>query len=176
MDEPSFPLTKAERLILRNQFRILSYLDVSEKDNYAKAIEILEQGYAARYIDMFERFSNDMPVESAYFVIDVLQMYRQLTFSTQNLEAKGESNVPSIVFEGFDSSTETTLMSYAGFVLNIEGDYGELHGVNNASPISVNSLRPMAGKYTRMLAVWRNMGKPLRGSLTKEQISAILGA
>ena len=48
-------LTKMERLILANQYRILEKLDAAEADIYGQRAEILEQGYSGLYPSLFFR-------------------------------------------------------------------------------------------------------------------------
>jgi uncharacterized protein YfbU (UPF0304 family) len=50
-------LNKFERLLLTNQYRILSLLDHSNADHYNKLGDALEKGYVASYRTIFSRGS-----------------------------------------------------------------------------------------------------------------------
>ena len=82
-------LTKAERLILFNQFRLLESLYPEETRDCQNACEILQSGYALEY-DSLVSFGEETPEETAREVIDILSMYRRLAMHRFNSQ-KGVS-------------------------------------------------------------------------------------
>ena len=66
-------LTKAERLILFNQFRLLESLYPEETRDCQNACEILQSGYSLEY-DSLVSFGEETPEETAREVIEILNM------------------------------------------------------------------------------------------------------
>ncbi|WP_344341984.1 YfbU family protein, partial [Streptomyces rhizosphaericus] len=90
-------ISKAERLILANQFRILA--ESNPQDKHLIRAEILERGYEALYNDeIFNLLSEEMDQEEGDFVIDVLSMYRGIDDSYENLQDKQNLSEREITF------------------------------------------------------------------------------
>lgn len=53
-------MTKIERLLLANQFRILAKLISAETDYYDNMIEIVEQGYTREYASLTDAFTDEL--------------------------------------------------------------------------------------------------------------------
>jgi uncharacterized protein len=69
-------LSMTERLILRNQYRILEKLYPNESESYSQFQRILESGYEMHYLEMFQTIDEDiMPREQSKEVLDILSMY-----------------------------------------------------------------------------------------------------
>lgn len=97
-------MEKEQRLILINQFEILQQLNPYDVDFYSEKIEILKEGYEYHYDDVLGEISNPLPEEKSRFVIDVLNMYRDITFSKVQLSDGNRENFVGVTtyYRGFD--------------------------------------------------------------------------
>lgn len=162
-------LTKVERLLLYNQYRILSALHPDEKKFSRVAEEVLLKGYRHDYKSIVEGFHDDLPVEISKEVIDVLQMYRCLHNSYLNLSNKRGISEADVKFAGFDGNKESGHCAYVDFFIQIYGRYKEF------ADVDPNSHWPNLDKYRKMMTVWKQHGQH-DGNLNKNQISKILQA
>src|ERR1700683_906737 len=96
-------LTKLERLILANQFRILEHVDPDEASRCHEACEILENGYTLEYKSLVSNFDDDVPEATCSEVIDILDMYRALKKAFRELP-DGSVNPSDVEFRGFDGN------------------------------------------------------------------------
>ena len=77
-------LSKKDRLILVNQYRILQKLSTEgyEIADYETKITALLNGFTLHYEDLFVEFSeNELSKEESRYVLDVLELYRGIVFS-----------------------------------------------------------------------------------------------
>jgi len=164
-------LNKFERLLLMNQYRILSLLDQSNADHYNKLRDALENGYVASYQDdLFAGILDGLSVEQCTFVREVMNMYDALQRSYDALDEKQGIEEERTKFPGFDSDYELEHLGYARFVVEREGRFSRL------KPFSADfiSHTPMLDRYRRMYDVWKLADN--RYELTRDDITAILGA
>ena len=162
-------MDKLKRYELINQLLILEKLYPEEADYYARNRKALENGYELQYSWLTENISDGLSEEECKEVLDILDMYRSITFSWQRLH-EGEELPEKLKFRGFDGNNETALMSYVQyFVIDLERfdelTYGKEHPY-------FNSHCPMLDKYRRMLSVW----KKYDFDLTEEQIASVMEA
>ena len=162
-------MDKLKRYELINQLLILEKLYPEEADYYARNRKALENGYELHYSWLTENISDGLSEEECKEVLDILDMYRSITFSWQRLH-EGEELPEKLKFRGFDGNNETALMSYVQyFVIDLERfdelTYGKEHPY-------FNSHFPMLDKYRRMLSVW----KKYDFDLTEEQIASVMEA
>lgn len=166
-------LSKVERLMITNQFKILEKLYPEDKEYYEIHRKALEEGYKLHYNDAFESLSTDEMTElECREVIDILNMYRALTFSYEKLEVKDDLSKESIKFKGFDGNdpAEIKRLLYTRyFIMDLdrfqELKYDEKHP-------SFNSHWPALNKYRKMLASWEEINK--KHVLTREEIIHIV--
>src|SRR5579883_1589738 len=105
-------LSKVERLILANQFRILEKLDPGgEAGSFQQALEILEHGYTLDYEALVSHFHDEVPEQTCSEVIDILNLYRALTKALRELP-EGSLNQNEATFKGFDGNEEGIHYSY----------------------------------------------------------------
>jgi uncharacterized protein YfbU (UPF0304 family) len=164
-------LNKFERLLLMNQYRILSLLDQSNADHYDKLRDALENGYVTSYQDdLFAGIRDGLSVEQSAFVLEVMSMYDALQRSYDALDDRQGIEEERTKFPGFDSDFELAHVGYARFVVEREGRFSHL------KPASADfiSHTPMVDQYRRMTDVWKLAGN--RYELTRDDITAILGA
>ena len=159
-------LTKAERLILFNQFRLLESLYPEEARDCQNACEILQSGYALEY-DSLVSFGEETPEETAREVIEILNMYRALSNASIQLP-EGSFDPKDAIFNGFDGNEEGEHYSYASFMIEKQGRWAEF------KTAELNSHWPMLDEYRAMLARWELCREKLH--LTAEDVSRILGA
>lgn len=165
-------LSLKDRLIISNQLKILEKLYPDEASYYAAQRKAIENGYKSHYDDLVNYFSDEMPEEDSREVVDILDMYRALTFSYQKLGDTSGISEASIRFRGFDGNNESSQLVYAGyFIIDLERfeelKYGQKYP-------DLNSHAPMLDKYRRMLTIWNDLEN--RFELSKEQIITILQA
>lgn len=151
-------LDKMQRVMLSNQLKILEALYPDEAKFLAQKRTAIEEGYALHYKDVAEAFyDEELSEEECTFVLDVLDMYRSITFSYRHL--KDEAVVPGeefsvsekdIRFKGFDGNNEGQYMAYCRYFVEDLGRFQELvddHGFQD-----FNSHTPMIETYQNRLA------------------------
>lgn len=166
-------LTKKERLILFNQYEILKHLDPAEKEMYEINQKILSSGYKFDYDEIIGFLEDETSEEISKFVYDVLQMYRCINDSYNDLseEEREEFKKLNTKFGGFDGNEEYRYYSYACFLLE---DLGKFEESYDGGKISINSHRNMLNKYNRMISKWKEVSENRYDSLTLDQIKYIL--
>lgn len=166
-------LDKVDRLMLSNQFKILEKLYPEESDHYHRHRKALEEGYTLHYDWMFDNIYEEMSVEDCREVIDILDMYRAITFSYQKLDEKGElGSHPYFKFRGFDGNNETKQMAYAHYFMIDLDRFQELKYDQTAPDL--NSHSQMLPKYRNMLSIWENCED--KNHLSGKDIESILSA
>lgn len=83
-------ITDVEKIILLNQYRILSKLYPEDRDICETNIEILESGYTSQYEELFYIDTEEMLEEQCTEVLDILDMYRLLSFGVEDLANAGD--------------------------------------------------------------------------------------
>jgi uncharacterized protein YfbU (UPF0304 family) len=156
-----------QRLSLYNQYEILKRLDPDQAKTYSKYQSIVSSGFEGSYFDLFSAIDEDaVPLEVCKEVTEILNLFRALEFaqrkagySSQELWAK---------FQGFDGNDEPMHYSYAVFLVQEDGRWGELKGQN------LNSHFNVLDKYRAMLREWKQRGG--RYELQPEDVEAIAKA
>lgn len=160
-------LTKVERWMLSNQYRILEALYPNEKESLSEARRALEEGYELEYQNMSQYICEDkdcMTRVECEEVIDILSMFRSL----HDAKDKGEVEEYQITFQGFDGNdrTEVKYLAYARYFCESDGGrFQELKGGD------YNSHSLMLGTYRRMLKAWKESNKQYQ--LTKQDVERI---
>jgi hypothetical protein len=166
-------LTKKERIILANQLKILEKLDPDEAKYYANHRKAIEYGFKLHYSWIAESIDDDeMSEEECQEVLNVLDMYRAITYSHQRLEDKTDIEPGAIKFRGYDGNNEPRQFSYTNYFITDLGRFDELRF--GAEYPDFNSHCPMVDKYRRMLNIWEKY--PDRFNLGEEQIKELLEA
>ena len=98
-------LTKTERWILSNQYRILEKLCPDEADEFAEAREVVECGYEQDYGGISQHIDKvPMSVEDCKEVVDILLMFSEMKYAFDTLDDKS-----GIDLERIRSSPSTPL-------------------------------------------------------------------
>lgn len=163
-------LTRAERWILANQYRILEALYPS--DGYDKAREVLECGYELHYDWISEHIYGDrdvMTTSECEEVLAILDMFSMLEAAYEKLADRSGIEEWAVRFSGFDGNNETKQLGYARFFCSHDGGrYPELRRGD------FNSHCPTLDAYRRMLVEWEKASDKL--SLTKEDVVRMASA
>lgn len=160
------------RLILLNQFEILSKLE-PEENYYSRCRDILQNGYEYLYSDIKKHISDPMPSKDGEFVFDVLQMYREITTSYNRLKDKEGLTEEDIAFQGFDGNEEVKYYLFTCFLIEDDNRFIEL----KENPyFSLNSHCDKIHEYSRMLNVWQTNFNRYNTFLGVRDIKQILEA
>ncbi|EKO3588992.1 YfbU family protein [Vibrio metschnikovii] len=164
-------MTNAQRLILSNQYVLMSQLDPANAEQYKRLQTIIERGYELQMTELNKEFGAISETQCRE-VIDVMEMYHAMQESYKMLDSKLSSDVDTrrLNFLGYDSASEAQLVNYVRFLINTEGLYpqferGEHH---------FNSQVAMGEKYRRMLTTWRNC--PRQYHLSANELNKIINA
>lgn len=185
-------LDKKERLFLSNQLEILknqllimnkisgiddSSIDVSYYENQIRA---LREGYELHYGDVFEDIYDGLTYDECRLVLDILEMYRGITYSFLALKRADKLvrlSDESIMFAGFDLNTETKYYSYAKYFLIDLDRYDEIKQIVGPNYDFNSHTSLTMPKYKRQLVVWQSFRSlENRYKMTEEQIIKILEA
>ena len=166
-------LTRTERWILVNQYRILEALYPKEARDFARDRYALEHGFEGEYPDIIPNIydeSEGLSAEECSEVIQIMDMHRALKRSYEALKDKTGIKEYGIKFQGFDGNNETAQMAYARHFCS--GDGGKFTELDRGDDF--NSHGPELDVYRRMMKVWRRFDRS--HELTREQIIEILDA
>lgn len=167
--ENGINLTEKDRLFLSNQYLILDKLYPG--DGYDKLRLIVESGYINHYGDLFLPIYKELAVEDARFVLDVLDMYRSITFSYIELKNSGsirELKDSDVYFPGFDGNDdlEARMLGYAAFFIEDLHRYEEIKERNHTN---FNSHRSVYSEYKAKLSKWKDkVGESIHRQLLSE--------
>ncbi|MGD1046340.1 MAG: YfbU family protein [Bacteroidota bacterium] len=144
-------LTSSERLILTNQYRILSILDPANILKYKQTIEVLTNGFEREYFHYpFSEIQEDedaMSVDECKEIFDIICMFISLKESYDFLEDKSGIKRELINFLGFDEEKESKQLAYTRYLSSIPN----LINMEILSRIdNFNSQIPLLPRYRKM--------------------------
>jgi uncharacterized protein len=149
--------------------------------------KILEEGFAGEYWYEMAGFRTELSARDCLRVSDILQMFRILTFSIENLAKEGtpvDEIAERLEFRGFDhnNALESHMAAYVEFQMRDDDRWSELKPQIERHDDG-NSHMPVLDMYMRMLAEYRRiMDSRDRGFgrssylLTVDEIEAIAQA
>lgn len=154
-------LSKAERLILANQYQLLStteneYLSKETCQNYST---ILLEGYELLYDDIFSGMDHIVSSEKGRFVLDVLTMYRIISNSFNRLSETSLTK-EDIAFRGFDGNDETEEFSFFKFFTN---KYNRFEDLKENEFMRENSHGHTISRYEKELDTYNKIIKSKKG-------------
>ena len=182
-------LSKRERLILANQYDILSRLaeEEHEKKEFEDLRDIFTSGYTRYYSLATEHFLDEVNQEECNFVVDVLDLYRNLYYSREHsVEGKDAINENDVLFKGFDlkDEIESKYYRFYKFLVDQLGRYEEIKELIEAGKIesynshgfgpSMRKLEAMVAKRNEIINRDDYINRPY--DLTVEEIAEILNA
>ncbi len=162
-------LTRVERWILSNQFRILEALYPDEAEELAYRRRALENGYELEYTWISEQIYDDrhvMTEEECKEVIEILDMFSFIKRTYDELADKSGIEEFRVRFAGFDGNYETRQLGYAHHFLERGDRFKEID-----RRADLNSHCPVLEPYRHMLAEW-NKSKD-KYHLTKDDLLRI---
>ncbi|MEZ9952058.1 hypothetical protein BCT41_12060 [Vibrio splendidus] len=164
-------MTNAQRLILSNQYYLMSQMDPENSAKYQRLQTVVERGYELQMRELNKEFGCLTEAECRE-VIDIMEMYHAMQESNKMLaeQERAEVDQRRLQFLGFDIASEAQSVHYVRFLVNSEGLYPQFDKADH----HFNSQMPMLEKYRRMLTTWRNC--PRQYHLCATELSQIFSA
>ena len=163
-------LSIKDRYIISNQLKILEALYPQDADFYANHRKAIEQGYKLHYSSLVDYFYDEMTEDECREILDILSMYRAITFSAMRLDDQAALEDRDLSFPGFDGNDEALQLSYVHYFIVDLGRFDELKGEQDYP--SFNSHLPMLETYQSMLEIWRSFDN--KNELNADQIIQLL--
>jgi uncharacterized protein len=163
-------LSRVERWILSNQYRILEELYPGERESLEHTRTALERGYEGEYEWSAQHVydaDETMTAAECTQVIDILDMHVALKQGCSALPTDSGVGEWLVEFRGFDGSHETKHMAYALHYCD-GAQFSEL------AKGDFNSHTPSLDRYRAMLDEWKTC--PDGHALTKDEIIRITAA
>ncbi|MGB9098403.1 YfbU family protein [Erwinia sp.] len=162
-------MTNAQRLILSNQYKMMSMLDPDNAERYRRQQTIIERGYGLQMRELDREFG-ELTEAVCRGIIDVMELHHALHVSWTNLKDPTAIEERRLNFLGFDAATEARYLGYVRFMVNVEGRYTHF----DSGTHGFNAQTPMWEKYQRMLTVWHTC--PRQYHLSANEIAQIINA
>lgn len=170
-------ISQVQRYMIVNQLKILEKLYPEEKEYYQVDRKAFEEGYQLHYKEILNQTvsEDELTPGQCREVIDILNMYRSITFSYMKLDEGGRKEVDkhgSIKFKGFDGNDEyevKCLLYTRYFIVDLDR-FQEL--IEDKKYPDFNSHWPMIKRYREMLNIYKGYDTT---SLTKEMIINLIG-
>ena len=105
-------LTDNERLMLANQYEIMSMLDKHSSEYNLLMSETLRAGHKWLYDQFFDSLSENLSDTDAQHVLKILGIYSDLRDSYNKLEDKSEIDEKDLNFPGFDDTSTNKLTRF----------------------------------------------------------------
>lgn len=167
-------LSDKDRVLLINQYEILSRLDPENEKHYRERIEVLQRGYKIFYSMIDEWIGEEMPEDASRFVLQILTFYRHIeSYKKKNPEDREIIDHYYAVFLGFDGNEESNYFGFARFLIEAQGKFPEQKPYWQKTD-GLNSHAPMVEKYERIIAKWTETGGGYE--FGRERILSILNA
>lgn len=154
--------SEAEKLLLSNQYQILSILDPINKKDYELLLTCLDRGYDADFEQLAPDFEPTLSPDVRQEVRDILEMFRAIYPNQHSMPG----TLPEAAFAGFDGNEEPEHYAYARFLLEERGLWSESK-TNN-----YNTHTNVLGDYRKMLLEWNKSSDKL--NLTKDDIKRVV--
>ncbi|NOH95343.1 YfbU family protein [Vibrio sp. 99-70-13A1] len=164
-------MTNAQRLILSNQYKLMSQMDPENSAKYQRLQTIVERGYELQMRELNKEFGC-LTESECRETIDIMEMYHAMQESNKMLADSERQDVDQrrLQFLGFDIASEAQSVNYVRFLIDSEGLYPQFDKADH----HFNSQMPMLEKYRRMLTTWRNC--PRQYHLCSTELSQIFNA
>jgi uncharacterized protein YfbU (UPF0304 family) len=160
-------LSRTERWMLSNQYRILEALYPDEARDYAHIRDSIESGYELEYGQapayIYERGLSE---EECREVKDIMAMFSSLKASFNSVKDKSGIDESRLNFPGFSGNDETMQMAYAQYLYE-GGSFRDLGPGGD-----FNSHLPALSGYCKMLAAWKTSENEY--ALSKDDIIRIV--
>ena len=165
-------LSRTERWMLANQYRILAALYPQQAAMYDDYVVALECGYASVIDRMAERIARDDTDHKESEEVDhILEMFDSLQRAYRTVDDPYGIEPFQLQFPGFDGKTERDYLGYAHYALERERRHENLA---SARDLDTNGT-PMLRHYRRMVDEWKRRSRS-GAPLDRDDILAILEA
>ncbi|WES65832.1 YfbU family protein [Microbacter sp. GSS18] len=166
-------LRQVDRQMLALLHRILARVLLEDGggdlEGQLELAEVIQEGYTGEYYRLVADLSPELSRRDSNRVLDILEMFRYITFSIGKLKRDGESVgddlEASLEFRGFDhnNSLEGHMARYVRFLMD-DDRWAELQGQMDRHDRG-NSHMPVLDLYLRMLGEYRRImeGRGRRG-------------
>lgn len=146
-------MTDAQRLILSNQYYLMSRLTPDNSEKYQRLQTIVERGYGLQMQELNKEFGC-ITEDECREIINIMEMYHAMQESNKMLGDAERNNVDQrrLMFLGFDIASEAQQVNYVRFLVESEGLYTQFEKGDH----HFNAQMPMLDKYRRMLTTWQN--------------------
>ena len=113
-------LSKIERLILANQYKILKKLENTSE--YDEIIKILEEGYEIFYDEILAHIYDELPKSECQLVWDILSFYDTIVepYKQNNPNDNEIINHFYSYFKGFDGNSEAEYLCFVRFLIEVQ--------------------------------------------------------
>lgn len=115
-------MTNAQRLILSNQYKMMTMLDPANAERYRRLQTIIERGYGLQMRELDREFG-ELKEETCRTIIDIMEMYHALHVSWSNLRTSNPSMNVVSPSSALTAATEARYLGYVRFMVNVEGRY-----------------------------------------------------
>lgn len=159
-------LSRVERWMLSNQYRILEALHPDEAEDLKETRVAIERGFELHYdwnIPNIYDESDVMTEAQCIEIGEMLSMFTALSESYDALSDKSGLKDWKVQLIGFDGNTEFKEMGYAKYLCKVDGRKRA-----NLRDKIVDSHIPVLNRYRAMLNIWKGIDQKL--DLTKEQM------
>lgn len=116
-------LSKAQRLLLINQHRILALLKPEEADEHERLIEAISKGYTGIYKQILGELRDEIPLKICREVHSILDLYETINSFVQETPGCGiepwEIEFPGFDRAGFYSGDEVDHYRYASYLVGL---------------------------------------------------------
>lgn len=180
-------LSLKERLFLANQYEVLGKVSKADHDrkHYEMLVEVLKSGFSREYDELLLGFEREgLSQEDCQFVVDTLNLYRELRFSWENnKEVRDNVEEEKTLFKGFDLNENSNYYSYYEFLVNDRGLWQEIRELMNQGKIdgfNSHGAYPYISKLKSMISNWKEIQerRSIDNSyeeLSLEEVNYILG-
>ncbi|WP_151087868.1 YfbU family protein [Hymenobacter baengnokdamensis] len=159
-------MTRIERQLLINQFKLLAFLDEENSAEHTRKVELLESGHAGLYGEVFSG-QEETAAAVGEETHDILSMFRHLENAVAALPVDQQQQF-DFQFKGFDANNDPHY-AFTKFIIEKEGLYDEHVG----KPLNSHT-RSTLPKYQKMLRVYNSLteGSGELGFTELQQIAA----
>lgn len=162
-------MTNAQRLILSNQYKMMTMMDPDNAARYRRLQTIVERGYGLQMRELDREFG-ELSEDVCRTIINIMEMHHALQVSWDNLKDRKDLDQRRLTFLGFDAATEARYLGFVRFMVHVEGRYPHFDSCTHG----FNAQTKMWEKYNHMLAVW--MSCPRQYHLSAVEIAQIINA
>ncbi|MDU7483411.1 MAG: YfbU family protein [Hafnia alvei] len=162
-------MTNAQRLILSNQYKMMTMMDPDNAERYRRLQTIIERGFGLQMREL-DRDFGELSEDTCRTIINIMEMHHALQVSFNNLKEKQDLDPRRLEFLGFDAATESRYLSYVRFMVGTEGRYTHF----DSGTHGFNAQTKMWDKYLRMLSIWQSC--PRQYHLSAVEIAQIINA